>query len=44
MVVQKIKENCPLFDIQATFQEKVGSVLRGKSTNTSQICYYIGSK
>jgi len=30
MVVQKIKENCPSFDIQATFQKKVGSVLPGK--------------
>jgi hypothetical protein len=27
VVVQKIKENCPLFDIQVAVQEKVGSVL-----------------
>jgi hypothetical protein len=41
MVVQIMKENCPLFDMQATVQEIVGSVLPGKSTNTSRICYYL---
>jgi hypothetical protein len=30
--------------MQPAFQEKVGSVLPDKSTNTSRVCYYIRSK
>jgi hypothetical protein len=40
--------NSPLFlylsVIEAAVQEKVGWVLPDISTNTSRICYYIGSK